>query len=86
MCTKWPCKKMDAINERLSLLDSKVFDLEQKTDKCQDEVCDIKEIIELNDKHCHQIQSHINELEQYFRRNSIQIFRIEKQKTNRNYL
>ena len=36
-------KKLDKINERLDLLDSKVFDLQQKTDKCQKEVCDVKE-------------------------------------------
>ena len=49
---------MDKINERLDLLDSEVFDLQQKTDKYQKEVCDIKEIIELNDVLCHQMQTH----------------------------
>ena len=72
-------KKLDEINERLDLLDSKVFDVQQQTDKCQKEVCDIKESIESNDVICHQKQTHINELEQYSRRNSIQIFGIEKQ-------
>ena len=63
----------------MDLLDSKVFDLQQKTDKCQKEVCDVKEFIESNDVLCHQMQTHINELEQYSRRNSIRIFGIEKQ-------
>ena len=43
------------------------------------EVCDVKEFIESNDVLCHQMQTHINELEQYSRRNSIRIFGIEKQ-------
>ena len=63
----------------MDLLDSKVIDLQQKTDKYQKEVCDIKEIIESNDILCHQMQSHINELDQYSCRNSIQIIGIEKQ-------
>ena len=69
MHTSRPSKKLDKINERLDLLHSKVFDLEQKTDKYQNDVCYIKEIIELNDKLCHQMQSHINEDEQYSCRN-----------------
>ena len=72
-------KKLDKINERLDLLDSKVFDLQQKIDKYQKEVCDIKEIIESNDVLCHKMLTHINELEQYSRSNSIRIFGIEKQ-------
>ena len=77
---------MDEINERLDLLNSKVFDIEQKTDEYQ-KVCDIREIIEWNDKLCYQMQTNINELEQYSSRNSIRIFGIEKQtneKTNIN--
>ena len=71
-------KKRDKINEKLDLLDSKVFDLERKTDKYQNEVCDIKEIIDSEGELCHQTQSHINVLEQYSRRNSMHIFGIEK--------
>ena len=43
--------KKDIINERLDHLDSKVLDLQQKTDKYQIEVRDIKEIIESNGIH-----------------------------------
>ena len=67
----------------MDLFYSEVFDLQQKTDKCQKEVCDINEFIESNDVLCHQMQTHIDELEQYSRRNSIRIFGIEKQ-TNEN--
>ena len=76
---KGTVKRLDKINERSDLLDSKVIDLEQKADEYRKEVHDIKEIIKSNDKLCHQMQSHMNELEQYSRRNSIRIFGIEKQ-------
>ena len=76
MRTKRPLKKLDTISERLDLLDSKVFDLEQKTDKYLKEVCDIKEVIESNGKLSYQMQTHINEPEQYSCRNSILIFGI----------
>ena len=72
-------KKLHKVNERLDLLDSKVFDLQQKTDKCQKRSLRYKEFIELNDELCHKMQTHVNELEQYSRRNSIRIFGLEKQ-------
>ena len=89
MRTKRPCKKLDEINQILDLLDSNVYDIEKKTEKYQNEVCDIKEIIESNDKLYHQMQSHINDLEQYSSRSIIRIFGIGKQsseKTSRNDL
>ena len=39
----------------------------------------MNEIIEWNDVQCHQMKTHIDELGQYSRRNSIWIFGIEKQ-------
>ena len=63
----------------IGFLDFKVIDVQQKADKCQKELCDIKEIIESTNVLCHQMQTHINEHEQYSRRNSIWIFGIEKQ-------
>ena len=77
--------KLDKINERLDHLHSNVFNLEKETYNYQNEVYDIKEFIESNDKLCQQMQSHINELEQYSGSNSIRIFGIEKQ-TNRSHL
>ena len=58
-------KQKKIINEWLDLLNSKVLDVELKTDKHSNEVCGIKEIIESNDKLCHQMQFHVYEPEQW---------------------
>ena len=61
------------------VLDSKVFDIQLKTDQYQREFCYLKEVIEWKDVLCHQMHIHIDELEHYSRRHRIWMIGIERQ-------